>query len=769
MSSGWHGRARDPRVTPDYEQFGLAHPGIPENGAEPRPAAPRPSAMNASEHSLMHGRQRRGLMCAASAGGIGLLTAGGLILSGCSGQPLARVIRADAPRAADVSLVRFTSCADALSNLRAAARAADLGGASAGRGAVASLPSAAGAAGSVGAAPASATSTGSASSLAGSYSGTNTATAGVDEPDLVKTDGHSIITVIGNVLRVVDVRTRQLTGLLDLTAGDGIYAAGPASLLVAGNHALVIFGQSYGIAGAQAPGPPQYGTAAAVPILGPRMELIDLSGGRPQVISQYTMDGALVDARQVGSVVRVVVHSAPRIYSPYPAPGQSAQPGAIAPGGLPGALPGGLSAVPRTTGGSGAAMGNSAISAWLPRYQLTDGGGQRTGMVDCAAVSRPVAATYSGTSMLTVLTFDLNGTSLGDGEPVTVVADGDTVYSDGTSLFIADDYQWTGPPVGVTAPGPPTAAPQQYTGLYKFNISSPGPPVYEAAGAVPGWLLGSAGMTQYSLSQWNGSLRVATTADSAYAGWGGPQAQSAVYVLQQVGSQLVTVGKVGGLGYGEQIYAVRFAGPVGYVVTFRQIDPLYTVDLSDPAQPRVAGQLLLSGYSAYLHPIDATHLIGVGQDATADGLTQGTQISLFDVSDPAAPVRLAVFRLPFGHSEAEFDPHAFLYWPATRLLVIPVQLPSGIQPQAGPGTPPPPVTSQEEPAIPVSEALVLYVGAHSIAEVGIITHPATPGYPTGGQIRRSLVAGGALWTLSDAGLKANDLATLEPLRWVPFG
>jgi hypothetical protein len=280
---------------------------------------------------------------------------------------------------------------------------------------------------------------------------------------------------------------------------------------------------------------------------------------------------------------------------------------------------------------------------------------------------------------------------------------------------------------------------------------------------------------------------VATTNSGAF-GYGIEQApQSAVYELEQSGDQLVIVGKVGGLGAGEQIYAVRFIGPVGYVVTFRQIDPLYTLDLTDPAQPRVVGQLELSGYSAYLYPIDATHLIGIGQDANALGQTTGTQISLFDVSDPAAPVRLAVYDLQFGHSDAEFDPHAFLYWPASRLLVIPVQLPSAAPMPAPPPEAPPVPTPLPQggtgqggsasagpatPAVPSywpqSEAVVLHVGVNSFTELGTITHPTTSANPYGGQIQRSLIVGNALWTLSGAGLKANDMATLTPLAWVPF-
>lgn len=627
----------------------------------------------------------------------------------------------------------------------------------------------------------------------GSYSGTNTATAGVDEPDLVKTDGQRIVTITGGVLRVVDAQTHQITGVLDLSSGAQYGDWAPANLLLAGNRALVLFSQ--GVYPAVSPGPfaPETsvpaaggstqlssGPGAVMPIAGPRFVLVDLSTGTPQIISQYTMDGSLVDARQVGSVARVVIQSVPRFEPPpsEPLPSEPMPSDPLPPDPLP-SEPGG----PSGAAGDKAAITQAGISQWLPRYSVTTGAVTHSGLVDCASVSHPASASYTGDTMLTVLTFDLSGSSLGDGEPVTLVADGDTVYSDGTSLYVAS-REWAVQPVpGRAGPGVPQTgaagdlpvASPGYTGIYKFDISGPGRPVYEAAGSVPGWLLGSSGTAQYSLSAWRGALRVATTTYGASAARGEQGSSSAVYVLEQSGGQLVIVGKAGGLGAGEQIYAVRFVGPVGYVVTFRQTDPLYTIDLSDPAQPRVAGQLPLSGYSAYLYPVDATHLIGVGQDANALGQTTGTQISLFDVSDLAAPVRLATYHLQFGHSEAEFDPHAFLYWPATRLLVIPVDLPGGGPPQPPlPGEPPaggtaPGGTAQALPMYsPISEAVVLHVDGHGFSELGTVTHPVIADDLAGTQIRRSLIIGGTLWTLSDAGLKANDSLSLAPLAWVPF-
>lgn len=693
-----------------------------------------------------------------------LFASGILILSSCASGPIRLAIKTSTLRVAD-QLVPFASCGDALRNLRtaasdtvtaefaAASRSPGAAGGPAAPGSAAGQAAPAGAAGESGAAAGQAGAHSSADAAAAdgiaapaAYSGTNTATAGVDEPDLVKTDGRRIVTVIGGVLRVVDAQTMQLTGVLDLSPWEGPDGAPPVSLLLAGDHALVLIGQGDQLPGAPLPEVAPGTESPPAQITGPEVVLIDLSAATPRVLSEYTIDGALVDARQVGSVARVVIHSAPRLYLPAGA---------------------GLSGHDSLTADR-AVIGHAPLSAWLPRYAVTAGQVRRTGRVDCAAVSHPAAVSYSGTSMITVLTFDLNAASLGDGLPVTVVADGDTVYSSGASLYIASDRQWSTPQDHGTATMPAgsdaqsaASMPQQYAALYKFDVAGPGRPVYEASGTVPGWLLGSADTAQYALSEWDGTLRVATT--TGLFGWIGPPPQSAVYVLEQVGARLVIIGKVGGLGLGDQIYAVRFAGPVGYVVTYRAVDPLYTLDLSDPAQPRVDGELRLSGYSAYLDPIDMSHVIGIGQAANAAGHIEGTQISLFDTSDFAAPVRTAVFRLPFGHSEAEINPHALLYWPTAGLLVIPALLPD---PAATPaGTAP---SSADNVPTPVSAALVLHVSDRSITEAGLITHPAVPGDPAGGQIRRSLVIGGDLWTLSDQGLKANDLMTLAPLGWVPF-
>jgi len=531
----------------------------------------------------------------------------------------------------------------------------------------------------------------------------------VDEPDLVKTDGQRIVTLSGNMLEVVDAASRLITGRLDLSPYG--MAAGATNLLLSGDHALLLAngtGVVGGPAAARADAQLGAGTGAAGETdtqvaYGPELLLVDLAA-QPRVLSSYRIEGTLVDARQVGSLVRVVTGSMPRIVFPAPAAGAT---GAA------------------LTAANRAVIAKATVDAWLPHYTSATGGTTLTGRISCDQVSRP--AVYSGGDLLTVLTFDLSASALGTGDGVSIAADGGTVYGTDSSLYVASGNRWqirtaTGfavpaavaPAAGAQAAAGPaagvavastrgggdagTASPpasdfnaygvRQQTEVYRFSISQPGPPRYVASGAVPGYLV-----DQYAMSEWGGYLRIATTTGTSWSlADGRPQgaqsSSSAVYVLTTTGPVMRVAGQVGGLGAGERIYSVRFEGPAGYVVTFRQTDPLYTVDLRDPARPRVAGSLDLTGYSSYLHPASGTQLIGIGQQADAMGHIGGTQVSLFDVADPASPQRLATYALSGAHSAAEFDPHAFLYWPASRLVVVPIQVPYGVaSPPSVPGQP----------------------------------------------------------------------------------
>jgi hypothetical protein len=539
------------------------------------------------------------------------------------------------------------------------------------------------------------------SARAPAYSGTNTHEAGVDEPDLVKTDGKRIVTVTGDRLRVIDAATHTLTGTLALTV--------PADqLFLSGEHVLA-FGRQV---------VPMHEIASDMPVPARTMLALVSLTGAPRVLSTYTIGGMLADARQTGSIARIVVRSTPQITFPAGRRGDRES----------------LIKANRKV------IDGAPLAAWLPEY-TGDGG---SGRVDCTDISRPQS--FSGASLATILSFDLTKDRLGSGVPTAVLADAETVYGSGPNLYLAHDERWRG-----------TAA-RPRTEIYQFDVTGM-QPAYTASGSIEGWLL-----NQYALSEYDGVLRAATTTGNPWrqgAASTSTTSTSTVYTLRRDGGTLRVAGSVGGLGKGEQIYAVRFTGPVGYVVTFRRTDPLYTLDLRDPAHPAVAGELKISGYSAYLHPVSGDRLLGVGQEADGDGRAQGTQISLFDVGSPAAPRRLAVHHLAYGWSEAEFDPHAFLYWPATRLLVVPA---AQYRPVAG-GAPGP--GGAQPDGVQVG-ALLIRVGDEDLAELGWISHPApaTAGlYPV--PIRRSLVIGDELWTISDFGAMATTLDGGRRIAWLP--
>ena len=631
--------------------------------------------------------------------------------------------------AAALQLVRYDSCDDALEQLkRAAAEFVSPYGLGGGAYAVDVVPQAAADAGARLATGGDEAASGEAVAPP-DYSKTNTHEAGVDEPDLVKTDGHRIVTVLDGTLRVIEVESNELIGSLKFEDPGEWY---PTQLLMKGDRVLVVLSP---LSVAPAIWPPQPGRHVAE---GSRLILVDVSGP-PRIVSQLDVDGWFVDARQVDSLARLVLRSGPRLAWTYPSDPTK-----------PGAEDAALAA-------NQDVLARSTIEDWVPRYTLsTDGEPSEGSLVQCADISHP--RTYSGTSMLTVLTLDL-GSDLGVDDSIAVVGDGQTVYGTGSSLYIADDHRGMPMPIDMRALPAPG---QEQTEIHLFDASGLGKPEYVASGAVNGWLL-----NQYSLSEHEGYLRVATTRNgsSTIIGPPGGPMESQVAVLERQGGQLVEVGSVGGLGKGEQIYAVRFIGPVGYVVTFRQVDPLYTLDLSDPRSPRVVGELKITGYSAYLHSAGDDRLIGVGQDADQQGMTRGAQVSLFDVGDPAAPARLDTFPMPGGWSDAEHDPHAFLYWPDEQLVVIPVWWDGGMWPEAAP--------NDAQPSIaPAGGAVVLRINSDSLVEVGTLSHGGYGAefdyYLADPTIRRSLVIGDTLWTLSGSGALASDLDDLDEQAWVAF-
>jgi uncharacterized secreted protein with C-terminal beta-propeller domain len=424
----------------------------------------------------------------------------------------------------------------------------------------------------------------------------------------------------------------------------------------------------------------------------------------PKVARTMTLDGAFVDARMTGGTVRVVVSS-----TPQPAPLPLAQ-----------------------------ATLRTFVPATTIRSRIS-GRTFRRGVVACDDVRRPDA--FSGLDLLTVLTIDLDR-GLYSVDRDAIMAGAQTVYGSDASLYVASQRYVPGLQDAGDVPA------GMRTEIHRFDASQRGVTSYAGSGTVPGFVL-----NQFALSEHDGALRVASTDEPAWLPEGGPPspAQSFVTVLKgSDGGRLVQVGQVGGLGRRQRIYGVRFVGTTGYVVTFRQVDPLYTLDLADPAAPRVVGELEIPGYSAYLHPVGDGLLLGVGQEVSVQGgRPQGTQVSLFDVSDLKTPKRIQHVVFGNGNSDAEFDHHAFLWWAPTATAVLPLQTydPSG------------------DPARSFTGAVGLHVTADTVGELGRVTHGEGENRAP---IARSLVVGDRLYTLSYLGLQAARLDTLVPVAFVAF-
>src|SRR4051812_40547495 len=394
------------------------------------------------------------------------------------------------------------------------------------------------------------------------FSGTNTQELDVDEPDIVKTDGHRIFAVTDRTLRVVDVASGGVTGTLTL---DGY----GHQLLLRGDRLLAI---------ATKGGPQPYEARPVAPTVAPAASStivteIDVSAA-PKVLRTMEVPGRFVDARQNGGTARLVIDAEQQPFVATPNAPVDEQ------------------------------IDDAGLVDFLPHTVLKSRLSGRTftrNLAPCGAVTHP--AQFSGLGVLAILTIDLDRGMYSldrDG----VMAGAQVVYGSAGSLYVASRRYVRALELGEDVPE------GMRTEIHRFDVSNPSRTVYRATGTVPGFILNN-----YALSEFDGRLRVASTEEPLWLPGAQPtQSASTVTVLEQQGSKLTKVGAVGGLGQGERIYGVRFMGERGYVVTFRQIDPLYTLDLATPTAPKVVGELKLPGYSAYLHPVGENLLLGVGRE-----------------------------------------------------------------------------------------------------------------------------------------------------------
>ncbi|MFD0588912.1 beta-propeller domain-containing protein [Paenibacillus sp. GCM10027627] len=599
------------------------------------------------------------------------------------------------------------------------------------------------------------------------YSKTNVQVDGVDEADSAKTDGKFIYQISGTRVVIADIsnpKQPKLAAELDYSkSSDGEFQ--PEQLYIEKGRLLVL-GTHYPVyqtdpnqtqvndaakesvssqaqaqtepvspstpptASKMAIWPPMYAKSAV------KTFVYDLnSSGKPTLVRELAQEGSYLSSRKIGSSLYIVTNK--YSYSAYPYPLSIREP------------------INEGSEASRIAEARKGLaSAFEPYYSDSSVSKEKLTLKlnDIHYFPEPVES-----SMMLVGSVDLSQQN----QPLQLAAylgAGEAIYASQKHLYVAQSAFKNTDNGGY----------ERETRVHKFRLDS-GSMVYIGEGTVPGALL-----NQFSMDEHEGYFRVALTKGNMWA-TGEEGSTNNVYVLNE---KLETIGKLEGLAPGERIYSVRFMGARAYMVTFRNVDPLFAIDLSNPAAPKVLGQLKIPGYSDYLHPYDENHLIGFGKDTVelpSKGMGrddtmayyQGLKIALFDVSDVSQPKEL--FKQLIGDrgtdSELLHNHKALLFSKEKGLLAFPVQLHEVKNKTAG----------AEDDLTAYGE--FVYQGAyvyridlqHGFQLRGRISHLSGEdlqksgmyGYDYTKSVKRILYAGDTLYTLSDAMLKANELSTLS--------
>jgi hypothetical protein len=391
----------------------------------------------------------------------------------------------------------------------------------------------------------------------------------------------------------------------------------------------------------------------------------------PQVVQTSRLDGSYLDSRAIGDTAYVITSDEFGLPAPElkceekpngdPSETQPDVPGFARPSDLRLLPLDGSQCVYETRDEYTQRISGKVFDLALPHYSAEDGTEQEVeaGLLSLPGdIYKPISKDYW--NLITVSVFDMAGSDAGPSSSTSVPTNGaTTIYASALNLYL------TNPNWGSGWGG------DEATSILKFALGDVGQAVdLVAVGKVPGRALNSFSLDEYATQQGQEYLRIATT-----RGWG-PDSDNRVFVLAQDADEMVTVGQTERLAPGEQIFSVRYLDTTAYVVTFRQVDPLFAIDLTDPAAPVVKGELKIPGFSNYLQSVGDDFLIGLGRDADpVTGRVEGLQLSLFDVSDLAAPELAARFEfdLPgWAWTEAIDDHHAISYFPEYQVLTVPV-------------------------------------------------------------------------------------------------
>jgi hypothetical protein len=528
-----------------------------------------------------------------------------------------------------------------------------------------------------GVAPAAAGASGGSSAKAPSaYTTTNVQVKGVDEPDFFKNDGTRIFTLSARTLYATQSWPPQSMAQKGALLMEGY----PSSMFLDGDrNRVVVFSDIYlpfegssdmgsgGIRGGAPALPCAYdigiGWGCGWGANATKVTVVDVSRlDAMKVVDEVYLPGGYQNARRIGSSVRAVLSDSFR----WP-PGVKWWPESNDPT---------LWSDKARLGAAIDALENDnevlirawPLSKWLPPAQRVVDGKRVDLAYSCGdfyAANAPVRL-----GLVTVATLDLDNPGAAPAR-TSIVAEPGTVYASTQALYIASWHWWWWPAIGQ----------QDWFYVHKFDITDPARARYVGSGGVAGHIV-----DQFSMDEWNGDLRLATTITTRVPDgnnpnnrWGTLQTTNRVVVMGDSGRGLYLAGQSEELAPGERIQSSRFIEDKGYVVTYLQVDPLFTMDLSNRAAPRRVGSLKVPGFSTYIHPLDATHILtmGVYTPDPVNGHTNWNerrmQLQMFDVSNFAAPVQTATVLVgsAYGWSEAAWEHKAFNYFPERGLLAIP--------------------------------------------------------------------------------------------------
>ncbi|MEC9466697.1 MAG: beta-propeller domain-containing protein [Myxococcota bacterium] len=598
------------------------------------------------------------------------------------------------------------------------------------------------------------------------FSGTNNQEEGVDEADFVKTNGEYIYTLNGNRLHIFKVP--RFGDLVHYSATE--FEGHPTAMMLHGDKVVIysrihtwnlpeghpvrdLVGQAY-----QDQWNYWYWRTSELT----KVTVVDVADAlSPQKLRHLYLEGSYQTGRKVDAAVRMVSYSwmeVPGIRTWVEMPDDywmedfERQQDMYA------------EAVEEVIEHNNAVIAGTALEDMVPRlYERLEDDQfiEHTFTVDgCQGFS--IADDGNGRGFTSILSLDLFGDTF-DFEADHLLTNPSVTYASSDTLVIAEpaqDWWWFWGNDDI----------REATNIHRFAISDGAATVYSGSGRIDGLIL-----NQFSLSEHNDYIRVAATTGQWNRWWlEDPEPMNNhVYILAETADEegvvmLDTVGHVGDIAPGERIWSSRFVGDEGYLVTFRQIDPLWTLDLSNPEQPEIKGELEIHGVSTYIHPLKDEQegfLLTIGYGGDANGLDWNTQVSLFDVTNFTNPQLASALPMAgiegdgwyYAHSEATHEHKACQYWAPRQLLAIPL---STYRYQYD-------EDARDYRYQYVSRLELIHVDTENgLSNYGHVDHSAffnsqNDHWWNSRDVRRSIFMGDYIYAISDRGVSATNLDTLQ--------